>query len=262
MPADPMDCAVLGIDAAWTPANPSGVALITRIDGRTTVVRAKPSFAAFVAVPDDDTAQSQSVTLADVLRTARRQAKAPLMCVAMDIPLSRRRIHKRRAADSAISTAFGAMKCAAHTPSASRPGAWGRTLQGAAEKAGYQLRVAGDPPGLPRTRSLIEVYPHPALLRLCGVPERLKYKDKASFTEAERRQAFRAIVDALVREMDDVSADSLIPGKNANRRQWKACEEALDALVCGWIGLEYLSQRAIPYGDGHAAVWVPAAKVR
>jgi predicted RNase H-like nuclease len=262
MPADPMDCAVLGIDPAWTPANPSGVALVTRIGGRPAVARVESSFAAFLGVPETDTVRSQPVTLADVIRTARRQAKAPLMCVAMDIPLSKRRIDKRRAADSAISKAFGAMKCAAHTPNANRPGAWGRTLQAAAKDAGYQLQVAGDPPGLPRTRSLIEVYPHPALLRLCGVPERLKYKDKASFTEPERRQAFQAIVDALVREMDGVPAESLIPGEDATGRQWKACEDALDALVCGWIGLEYLSQRAIPYGDGHDAVWVPAARAR
>jgi predicted RNase H-like nuclease len=106
---------------------------------------------------------------------------------------------------------------------------------------------------------MIEVYPHPALVRLCGAAERLPYKAKAGFSVDVRRQAFADIVDALKREMDGVPVDTLLPGANASRRDWKACEDALDALVCCWIGLEYLSQRAIPYGDRDAAVWVPAA---
>lgn len=176
----------------------------------------------------------------------------------MDIPLSRKRIVGRRAADHAISTAFGAAKCSAHSPNSNRPGAWGQELQQCAEDAGYVLRVAGDPPGLPRTRSLIEVYPHPALLRLTGSAERLEYKSK--FPRDVRRLAFTTIAAALRRTMPAVTPADLIPAKAASGREWKAAEDALDALVCCWIGLEFLSQRAIPYGDRDAAVWVPSAK--
>jgi predicted RNase H-like nuclease len=37
----------------------------------------------------------------------------------------------------------------------------------------------------------------------------------------------------------------------------KPYEDALDALVSAWIGLEYLAGRATALGDEQAAVWVP-----
>lgn len=257
MRADSRGVAVLGVDAAWTATHPSGVALVTRSNGRPKVERVACSFRAFVGASEDDAAASLAPTVEDVIRAARRLADVPLACVAMDIPLSRRPIRERRTADRAISRAFGAMKCAAHSPNANRPGSWGRALQRSAEQAGYTLQVAGDPPGLLRVRALIEVYPHPALLRLCGVAERFRYKSK--FPETVRRQAFASIVEMLEREMDDIPMDQVVPPEGATGRQWKACEDSLDALVCCWIALEYLSARAIPYGDGTAAIWVPAA---
>ncbi len=37
----------------------------------------------------------------------------------------------------------------------------------------------------------------------------------------------------------------------------KPYEDALDALVSAWMGLEYLAGRATALGDEQAAVWVP-----
>lgn len=257
MATESADCAVLGIDAAWTAANPSGVALVVRRGGRARVERLASSFSAFVENPQRSALVGRTASLDDVIRTARRDTDVPLACVAMDVPLSRRAIRGRRAADRAISRAFGAMKCAAHSPNPNRPGAWGRALQRAAETAGYTLQCAGDPPGLPRAKALIEVYPHPALLRLCSMKERLPYKSK--FPEALRRRSITRIWNALVTEMDGVPVDLVVPPESATGREWKACEDALDALVCAWVGLEFLAQRAIPYGDSTAAVWVPSA---
>jgi predicted RNase H-like nuclease len=257
MSADSKSVAVLGIDAAWTAANPSGVALVTRSNGRPRVVRVEASFGAFVGASDDDAVANRAATLDDVIRTARGLADVPVVCIAMDIPLSTRPIRGRRAADQAISRAFGAMKCSTHSPGPDKPGPWGRALQKSAKEAGYTLQVAGDPPGLPQVRALIEVYPHPALLRLCGVGERLPYK--SGFPEGVRRQEFAGIVERLGHEMDGIPTDRVVPPESATGLQWKACEDSLDALVCCWVALEYLSARAIPYGDGTAAIWVPSA---
>jgi hypothetical protein len=37
----------------------------------------------------------------------------------------------------------------------------------------------------------------------------------------------------------------------------KRYEDALDALISAWVGVEFINGRAIPYGDDAAAVWVP-----
>jgi predicted RNase H-like nuclease len=37
----------------------------------------------------------------------------------------------------------------------------------------------------------------------------------------------------------------------------KRYEDALDAVVCCWVGMEYIARSARPYGDGLAAIWCP-----
>jgi predicted RNase H-like nuclease len=37
----------------------------------------------------------------------------------------------------------------------------------------------------------------------------------------------------------------------------KRYEDALDALVCAWVGIEFLEGRATAYGDDTAAIWIP-----
>jgi predicted RNase H-like nuclease len=42
----------------------------------------------------------------------------------------------------------------------------------------------------------------------------------------------------------------------------KRYEDALDALICGWVGVEYLAGRAVPLGNEDAAIWCPADVVQ
>jgi len=37
----------------------------------------------------------------------------------------------------------------------------------------------------------------------------------------------------------------------------KRYEDALDALVSAWVGVEYIEQRAVAFGDARAAIWCP-----
>ncbi len=37
----------------------------------------------------------------------------------------------------------------------------------------------------------------------------------------------------------------------------KRYEDALDALVCAWVGTMYLQGLCAPFGDGTAAIWTP-----
>jgi len=38
----------------------------------------------------------------------------------------------------------------------------------------------------------------------------------------------------------------------------KRYEDALDALICAWVGIQYLAGRCDCYGDDTAAIWAPA----
>jgi predicted RNase H-like nuclease len=37
----------------------------------------------------------------------------------------------------------------------------------------------------------------------------------------------------------------------------KRFEDAIDALVCAWVGAQYLKGNALPYGDIAGAIWIP-----
>ena len=39
----------------------------------------------------------------------------------------------------------------------------------------------------------------------------------------------------------------------------KRYEDALDALICGWVGIQFTAGNAVAYGDATAAVWVPSS---
>ena len=65
---------------------------------------------------------------------------------------------------------------------------------------------------------------------------------------------------ALAHEIEGV--DRIIPSAHrilqlGQRRLLKNLEDALDALVCAWTGIQILRGRAVAYGDDAGAIWVP-----
>jgi predicted RNase H-like nuclease len=104
---------------------------------------------------------------------------------------------------------------------------------------------------------LIEVFPHAAVIELLGADYRVPYKlSRASQywpeldVVARRRKLLRqwsAIRRALMSKIDGIA----LPPARAEKRY----EDALDALVCAWIGTQYLEKRVCAYGDDFAAVW-------
>jgi predicted RNase H-like nuclease len=252
---------VLGIDAAWTAGQPSGVALVRRSGRRWRCLALAPSYAAFVdgavdwrarpaaGVPDPDA----------LLAACVRLAGAPPDAIAIDMPLATHAITARRAADNAIASAYARHGLGAHSPSAERPGAIADALRAGFAAHGYALAVAGAP--APR-RALLEVFPHAALVALLGADYRIPYKlaRAAQYwperTPAARRRAivarWRHIRRALEAHVDGIALRIPARGPLA---QLKRFEDALDAAVCAWVGTEYLAGRTQPYGDATAAVW-------
>jgi predicted RNase H-like nuclease len=246
---------VLGIDAAWTPHHPSGVALIERRARRWRVVKTASSYGAFVGASDPGWPGA-----ATLLRAA-----GDVDAIGVDMPLATVPVTQRRACDTAVSRAYGAMKCATHSPTPERPGKLADAIGAELRGAGFPLATAATPAG---TRKVaLEVYPHAALIHLTGANERLRYKLARArkywpdATPAERddllRTAWRRILRTLRGEIGDL--DLPLPKRGAPLKQKKAFEDTLDAVICGWVAARYLDRQAHALGDATAAIWIPRA---
>ena len=259
--------AVLGIDAAWTAAQPSGVALAVEGSDGWEVVAAESSyqrFHALVSESDEREARPRGSipSVSTLLKTCFSLCGLHVDLVAVDMPLSNKPITGRRVSDNAVSQAYGGRKCSTHTPSDSRPGRLSDILREQFESAGYPLQTTSiSAPGL------IEVYPHPALVELARASERLPYKASKArsywpeLSPAERRvrlyQEWNAIIAMLESELGGVA--SFFPSFNlgASGVEVKAYEESLDAMVCTWRAIKALDGPAGPFGDSDSAIWIP-----
>lgn len=259
---------VLGIDAAWTATRPSGVALAVRQTGRWTLRAVAPSYDHFLALAEVTPLTTRPAgslpDAAALLAAAARLAGKAVALVAVDMPLAHAPIVARRPSDNAIARAFGAWHCSTHSPSADRPGALSDTLRAGFAAAGYPLRTGDASAG-----GLIEVYPHPALVRLAGGARRLPYKagNSAKYWPGEplavRRGRLHAEwrrIAALLATRFDGLADQLPPlADQPAGVAAKAHEDMLDAIVCAWVGVTALDGEADAFGDDDSAIWVPRA---
>jgi predicted RNase H-like nuclease len=261
--------AVLGIDAAWTATQPSGVTLIKNSGSVWQLIAVAASYLNFIDGSDRSVSQQSKplpsiMDLRNTLDASTAMINDTVDLIAIDMPLAKTAIVARRHADNAVSRAYGARKCGTHTPSAIRPGPISDVIRETCEASGYPLLTKDI-----STPGLIEVYPHPALVELTGAIERLPYKMSKtrsywrSETPMNRRvrllDQWTAIVAALENEIDGVNTMLPVPLHTATTWQLKAFEDVLDAVICAWVGICALEDRAIPYGDDDAAIWIPVA---
>lgn len=265
---------ILALDAAWTASEPSGVALV---EGNQDVgwrcVAVAPSYHEFFAQAEGKETDWLSgkfggapPDVARLLETARSLAGGPVDLITLDMPVATASFSSRRVADDAVSAEFGSRWCSAHTPSLTRPGPLGARLSSAIRASGYELATTTTPPA--EINRLVEVYPHPALLALLHRDSRVPYKVSKSrkywpdLVREERIRAllreFDSIYQALEQAFGPLSFDLPAPDDIANLTRLKRYEDALDALVCAWVGVEYLQSRTVALGDGTAAIWCPA----
>lgn len=259
--------AILGIDAAWTLTEPSGVSLVTKSAARWRLIAVESSYQRFLARVDHSLIP-QRRPLGSPPEIASLLASASMLCghavelVAVDMPLARSSILGRRVCDNAVSKAYGGRKCGTHTPNPTRPGPVSEALTEGFARAGYPLQTETI-----TTPGLIEVYPHPALVELTGATKRLPYKASKvrsywpSASRMERRtrlyRQWSEIVDSLEHEINGVAEAMPKLEPNASAVEMKAYEDALDAIVCAWVGICALEGRAQPFGDDHSAIWIP-----
>ena len=255
--------AVLGIDAAWTVAQPSGVAMAEETSNGWRLVAAESSYQRFLARMREneplEARPSGSLPNAEALLEA---AHTTVDLIAIDMPLSREPITGRRASDNAVSRAYGNRKCGTHSPSTERPGPISDNLIAEFENLGYPLLTTDiSGPGV------IEVYPHPALVELTGASERLKYKAAKSraywpsLSPHDRRQRLLEEWSKIIRLLDVRIAGVVHEFNGFQERtrgfELKATEDALDAVVCAWVAICALDGQAVAYGDEESAIWIP-----
>ena len=258
MPASLPERVVLGIDAAWTAANPSGVALAAKTDGVWRLVAAAASFEDFMALASSDKGSGVAALIIAATDLAGRKPDL----VAVDMPMMDAPILARRAADNAVNRAYAGRGAGTHSPSALRPGAVGRALEAGLSTAGYPLATLDI-----RPPCRIEIYPHPALIELLGTSYRLPYKagNTGKYWRgeplAERRlrlyQVWATIVTALDGVLAGSAASLCLPAPMARGRSLKSFEDRLDAVVAAHAGAMALDGKACAYGDAGSAVWVP-----
>ena len=260
--------AVLGVDAAWTVTEPSGVALGVETETGWRLEAVEASYDDFLAraegvEPGCERPRGSKPNAAALLAAAQKLGRARVDLVAVDMPLSWTAIERRRACDDEVSRRYGARKAAVHSPSRERPGRISDDLRAELDQEGYRLCVR------PPARGLIEVYPHAALIEFLNARERLKYKAAKvraywpRLSEAERRlelrNAWAQIVAALDARLAGVAA--ALPPPEGDLPAWrlKAYEDKLDAVVCAAVAIACLDGKAVAHGDEAAAIWVPSA---
>jgi predicted RNase H-like nuclease len=255
---------ILGIDAAWTSQEPSGVALVINDVEGWRLLKAASSYQVFLREQPASTARHRGSPPDPhaLLAKSFAIAQMPVTIVAIDMPLSTKPIVGRRASDNMISSVYGARHAGTHTPNALRPGKVSDELTAGFKKVGYPLLTSEV-----RLPGLIEVYPHPALIELSAATRRLPYKHSKSRkywpddAPMGRRlklfETWKQIVMLLEDKVKGVAAALPLPELSARAYELKAFEDALDAVVCAWVGACVIDGLARSYGDDSSAIWVP-----
>ncbi|MGE3128000.1 MAG: DUF429 domain-containing protein [Fimbriimonadaceae bacterium] len=259
---------MLGIDAAWTLKGPSGVAVAQEATDGWRLVAVESSYERFNSLVGESTAPDRPSAThkpepAKLLTTAAGLCGQSVDLVAVDMPLSHAAITCRRVSDNMVSQAYGALKCSTHSPSADRPGQISDDLRRSFEELGYPIVTK-----LPARHGLIEVYPHPALIELTNAPERLPYKAGKSrvywkhLAPAERRaevlRVWECIISRLETHVSGVQRALQDYDQDTSGKGLKSTEDRIDAVVCAWVAICALDDRAKPYGDDESAIWIPA----
>lgn len=258
---------VLGIDAAWTERNASGVAVAVEYAKGWQLKGAWPSVAHFMAAayeqPSPDKPSGGVAPANDLLAATRSLVGSLPDLVAIDMPMALEPIMGRRASDDALSRAYGAKWCAAHSPSAMRPGPISDRLRQGFAEAGYDLCISDI-----TTPGLIEVYPHPALVELCDEPTRLPYKVGKirsywpDLTLEHRRLLLSGEWSAIGAVLEPYlqGAEGFCTTLDLSPKQLKAQEDMIDAIICCICAIRALDGGARPLaGDDKSAIWVPSA---
>lgn len=187
--------------------------------------------------------------------------------IAIDAPLIITNDGGQRPCETLVSRAYGSRHASCHTSNRSRfPDAASVSLAEALVSRGY--RHPGE--NLSR-RTLLEVYPHPALIELFALPSVLKYKKGRVALRAQGLAQLQSLLATLqfaepaLRTTPSLSSLLAAPPASLRGSARKALEDSLDALVCAYIAYHFWywdGKRTAIFGDvstGYIAIPTMAA---
>lgn len=273
---------VLGIDAAWTPRNPSGIALVTVVTGHMPkLLRVARSYGEFTSdreINESDWLNFPScegtLDVSGILEATDRYAGMQPNVISLDIPLSPLPIRGRRPADNAVSTKYGSRWAGTHTPSTEDFGLVSAALFQQLSSSGYHWMNGTKAVQLSEhMQCFLETYPHPVIIEMLGLEKRLCYKIAKrqkywpNLTPDDRWRSIASELDrlhgALASRIDGFAdrvpkaCNVLEASPKSKGAVFKGIEDALDAVVCALVGCEFLAGRAVALGDHHSAIWLP-----
>ena len=230
----------LGLDLAWSARNPTGACAL---DGEGGII-------------DESMLGSDDEIIEWISSLAERPA-----AVAIDAPLKVPNAAGRRPCESELSSEYGGRKAGPHSSNRQRLLATHSEIRGEA----LTERLAGlgfrDPWG-GGDRTVIEVYPHPAIVEVFGLEERLVYKSKRGVSVDQRRDGLRTLsrlLTLLEGASPPLSGPAVAIADDVRGAALKAVEDRLDARLCAWIASVWATRpgRMRLFGDsatGHIAV--------
>lgn len=232
-----------GVDLAWqSDKNPSAIATGTLSANRLTI----------------DTVSAPIYGLAMV--AAVLEPAEGLAGVAIDAPLIIRNARGQRACEREVGVAYGARKAACHPANTTLyPDASSVALSRQLQRRGFAH--------LEGSQWQIECYPHPALIEIFDLGERLRYKkgsvDEKRAGQVELARLIRLLGNSPVLPLSIAPepARHLEPDyiQSLRGRLLKNNEDVLDACICLYIaGLHSLGGMGKCFGDVTGGyIWIP-----
>lgn len=229
-----------GLDLAWSASNPTGACALD-VAGN---------------IVDEKMLSSD----AEIIDWVSSRMEGPAV-VAIDAPLLVPNETGRRPCENELSREYGSRKAGPHSSNRTRLAG----LHGAIRGENLASRLAafdfGDP-WAGSERTLLEVYPHPAIIEAFGLEERLVYKAKRGVTVDDRRRGLRTL-SALLAQLGGtdppVNGPAVVVEETLRGARLKQVEDQLDARLCAWVASVWGSDptRVRLFGDsetGHIAV--------
>jgi predicted RNase H-like nuclease len=254
---------ILGVDAAWTNKEPSGVSLIRYSDDSLPeLIRVGRSYEEFCngKIQWSNSPNGSLPNFREILNSFEEQVDI----IALDIPLSPEPITGRRTSDNMISAKYGKFGASTHTPNIDRPGEVAITIYQQLTELGFEwaYEFSEEP-------SFIEVYPHTAIIELFSFKYRFPYKISKKgkyWPEASPQMRNRNIISNLqelkgrlqfeVKNVESFLVD-LDQEKQYSTRFLKGYEDLLDSIISALVGYYYATQSAVAYGNDKGTIWVP-----
>ncbi|MDJ0792206.1 MAG: DUF429 domain-containing protein [Acidimicrobiia bacterium] len=211
------EAAALGIDLAWSDRNPSGVCALSR-DGQ---------------VLGEGILRTDDELLQWVRDHAARSA-----AIAIDAPLLVPNETGKRPCETAVAQAYGSRHAGPHPSNRTLMTRVTGRIRGEELVRVLESHGFADP-WSESDRTVLEVFPHPSLIEMFDLDERLAYK-KGSV--ADRRAGLRDL-DRLLGTLGDADPPAHFTPVNISDdvrgKALKNTEDLLDARVCAWVALRW-----------------------